>query len=578
MDKFDVAIVGGGPAGSTVGALLKTYNPQLSVLIAERERFPRDHVGESQLPLISQILEEMGVWDKVEAAGFPIKIGATYRWGKSDELWDFEFLSNRQFVPEPRPAQFVGQRRQTAFQVDRAIYDEILLNHAGELGCEVRQETRVLEAKVEGDRILELILEEGGKRETVVANHYVDCSGHAGILRRSLGVGVEYPTNLQNIAIWDYWDNTEWAVQIGTEGTRVQVLSLGYGWIWFIPLGATRTSIGLIVPADYFKAQGQKPEELYLKALASDPIIQELTKNARRQEKLSTTKDWSFLSARLSGENWFLAGESAGFADPILATGMTLAHRGAKDVAYTILELEHNQHDPTWLRERYNEAHRRLIRQHIRFADFWYTQNGLFSDLKDFAQQLAGDQGLEMTADEAWRWLGTGGFISDGSCGTDLGGYAFYAAKEIASHFLEERIDYQIFGKTHFQFIPYGTENDTTTFAHEGRIIAAPALRKDGKLLPLVGLTDWLVRYLSVERTARELVFAASECRSAVGFPADKAKQFPRFLVELLESMLLDGWIHVRQEKGFEGWPRLEIDCSGFMHPNDDIAKRVASV
>ena len=100
---YDVIIVGGGPGGSTLGTLLKKYDPTLSVAIYEREKFPREHVGESQLPPISQILDEMGCWDKVEAANFPIKIGVTYRWGKDPELWDFEFLPLNDFHDEPKP-------------------------------------------------------------------------------------------------------------------------------------------------------------------------------------------------------------------------------------------------------------------------------------------------------------------------------------------------------------------------------------------------------------------------------------------------------------------------------------------
>jgi N-acetyl-anhydromuramyl-L-alanine amidase AmpD len=82
----DVIFIGGGPAGSTGSCLLKKYKPDMDVLVLEREKFPREHVGESQLPPISAILDEMGCWDKVEAADFPIKIGATYRWGNTTDL------------------------------------------------------------------------------------------------------------------------------------------------------------------------------------------------------------------------------------------------------------------------------------------------------------------------------------------------------------------------------------------------------------------------------------------------------------------------------------------------------------
>jgi len=83
VQRADVAIVGGGPAGSTAASLLKKYKPELNVVVLEREKFPREHVGESQLPAIGPILHEMGVWEKVEAAEFPIKVGVTYRWGQS---------------------------------------------------------------------------------------------------------------------------------------------------------------------------------------------------------------------------------------------------------------------------------------------------------------------------------------------------------------------------------------------------------------------------------------------------------------------------------------------------------------
>ncbi len=113
--EYDVAIIGGGPGGSTLGTLLKKYEPAIKVLILEREVFPRDHIGESQLPPISAVLDEMGCWDKVEAADFPIKVGATFCWGVNFELWDFEFLPLQDFYNEPRPAKYQGFRKQIVF-------------------------------------------------------------------------------------------------------------------------------------------------------------------------------------------------------------------------------------------------------------------------------------------------------------------------------------------------------------------------------------------------------------------------------------------------------------------------------
>ncbi len=213
----DVAVIGGGPAGSTVGTLLRKYDPSLDVAIFEAEKFPRDHVGESQLPIVPRILDEMGVWDKVEAADFPIKIGASYRWGlvEDQDLWHFYFIPDGKFDKMPRPGKYAGQRALTAFQVDRSVYDKILLDHCREIGCRVYEETKVAKVVRDGDRIDHLVIRRNGStnglEETVTAKYFVDASGQSGIVRHTMGVEVESPTSLRNIAVWDYWQNAEWA-------------------------------------------------------------------------------------------------------------------------------------------------------------------------------------------------------------------------------------------------------------------------------------------------------------------------------------------------------------------------------
>jgi flavin-dependent dehydrogenase/uncharacterized protein YjhX (UPF0386 family) len=570
----DVIIIGGGPAGSTCGTLLKKYLPELNVLIVEREKFPRDHVGESQLPQVSAVLDEMGVWNKVEAANFPIKIGATYRWGQSDQLWDFEFLDRGNFIDAPRPGKFEGQRQETAFQVDRAIYDKILLDHAAEMGCEVKEQTQVVKVERDGDKVVGILLRENGSEKQVTGKYFIDASGHAGILRRAMGVETQSPTTLQNIAIWDYWQNAEWAVSIGVGGTRVQVLSLGYGWLWFIPLGPTRTSIGLIVPASYYKESGKTTKELYEEAINNDPIVKDLIKNAKSENLLATTKDWSFLAERLVGENWFLAGESAGFADPILAAGMTLAHRGARDVAYTIIALERKDHDAEWLRNRYDESHRRHISQHIRFADFWYTNNGLFSDLKGFTQEIAGGSGLEMSADEAWRWFGTGGFIDPDTSAVDVGAYALFATKNITATFSNSKIEYEIFGKSNFELDLKNAELAQGARLENGRIHRHDCYRRDGKSLPLIGACDWVIKTLKTPKTARQIVGAADQYRRSGALDEMQALTFPRYVIEAMEAMVLDGWIKAEKRPNEDGWPPFSIDYTRFIHANQDVALR----
>jgi flavin-dependent dehydrogenase len=556
---LDVAVVGGGPAGSTVGSLLKKYQPRLKIAIFERERFPRDHVGESQLPVIGKVLDEMGCWDKVEVAGFPIKIGATYRWGRTDDLWNFEFIPNGALQAESRPAQYAGQRLLTAFQVDRAIYDKILLDHARDLGCEVHQEARVVQVERERDKVQALLLDSG---ERVEARYYVDASGHSGIIRRAMGVAIDSPSRLQNVAIWDYWQNATWAETIGVGGTRVQVLSLGWGWIWFIPLGPTRTSIGLVVPASTLKQADQSAAKLYRDAIENDPVVSKLIRGATPEDRLTTTKDWSFLAERLCGENWFLAGESAGFADPILAAGMTLAHMGAREVAYTILELDRGQFEREWLLGRYDEGHRQKIGQHIRFADFWYSANGQFTDLQDYTREIAQGAGLDLDSEQAWQWLGAGGFVDHDTVGTGFGGYSLAAVKQISGNFLGERPRYAIDGMNVFELHLEGAEKSWGAILDQGRISRHRAFRRGGKYLPNTGLYGLLISQMRPRTTGSQLFEALFQVVRRGQMPRNQAQRMLLDAFNALESMVNDGWVTAERDPSLPAFQLPEEDDS----------------
>jgi flavin-dependent dehydrogenase len=536
---YDVAIIGGGPAGSSAGSLLKKYNPDLKVLILEREKFPRDHVGESQLPPISKVLDEMGCWEKVEKADFPIKIGVTYRWGKTPELWNFQFIQDGAFVDEPRPAKYEGQRKFTAFQVDRAVYDEILLDHAAELGCEVRQETRVVKVLTDGDKVEGLQLGDGN---IIQARYYFDASGHSGILRRAMGVETDSQKSLQNIAIWDYWQNAEWAVEIGVGGTRVQVMSLPYGWIWFIPLGPTRTSVGLVTPAEYYKGCGMKPHELYAKAIGEEERIAALLKNAKSESNLSTTKDWSFVATRLVGENWFLIGESAGFADPILAAGLTLAQWSAREAAYTILELDKGKHNADWLKQQYEHRQQRRVSNHIRFADYWYTANAQFQDLRTFTQQLAADNGLDLDPEKAWAWLSQGGFIDeDASIGA--AGFDLDQIKELGE-FMNDLTPTDTIDKNNiFRLNLAGaTYSDRASYAG-GQIAKTACYTKGERVLPIIGPIELIVEILQRYHKLPDIVSNLMSIANDKQHDADFMMKYIVPIGQTLEAMINDGWV-----------------------------------
>ncbi len=531
--EVDVAIIGGGPTGTTVASLLRKYNPDLKVLILEKTKFPREHVGESQLPGISVILDEMGVWDKVEAANFPVKLGGSYTWGKDAEAWDFDFYPAEDFTDEERPAKFEGQRRYTAFQVERDRYDEILLRHTETMGTEVREETMVREIMTEGNRVTGFVLDNG---QIVKAKHYIDGSGDVAVLRKALGVESQAPTHLRNVAFWDYYDNAKWAVEIGIGGTRVQVRSLSYGWIWFIPLSPTKASVGFICPSEYYKETGLTPKELFLKALDEQKEISALLVNAKSATggNVLTTKNWSHLADKLVGENWWICGEAGGFADPILAAGLTLAHGTAREVAYSILEVERGELDTGWIKSRYDTKGRRNIEQHIRFAEYWYAANGNFTDLQEHCQKIAKESGLKLNPSQAWRWLAQGGFTNQSIDSVGFGAFDVGSSKKLVEIFTGKAAKFEIAKYNEFKLNLANAEEITEGNLRNGRIVPIKCWKRGETILPYVGLWKRMIDLLNKERDLKAIVETLQTDPQGAGI-----FQY----LQTLEAMVTDGWV-----------------------------------
>ncbi len=563
--KFDVAIIGGGPGGSTCGSFLKKYKPTLKVGIFERETFPRDHIGESQLPVIGSILNELGVWDKIERADFPIKVGGTYRWGKTDDLWDFHFLPNGEFFEKERPGTYEGQRLETAFQVDRSVYDKILLDHSRELGCDVYEGSGVREVKRSGDTVTGLVLQDGTE---VQARHYVDASGHVGVLRRAMGVEIDEPSTLKNVAFWDYWQNAEWAVTLGIGGTRIQVMSVGYGWLWFIPLSPTRTSLGFVCPADYYKKSGLTPKELYYKAIQDEPRISALVRNGSAEGNFGSTKDWSFVAHRMTGENWILAGESSGFADPILSAGLSLTHASAREAAFTILELDRGG-DKQWLVEQYFGRNKRRVMQHIRFADYWYAGNQHFSDLKDYTSEIAKDAGLDLDGEKAFQWLGTGGFVEEDLGIGGFGTVSIGALHQIAARMSGDPGTIAFGGFNGFVLNFEGAKKVQLPHYEAGKVLPIPAYTRNGKVLPLSGLFGYLIKGLERSPRIFEALSAMEKDLRSAGIQYDRS--IHEGMTQCLEALVRDGWVECRTYKTGDVLPNDLPDSSFFQQNRDEF-------
>lgn len=558
--QCDVVIIGGGPGGATVASFLKLFQPQLNVIVVEREAFPRDHVGESQLPAVSKVLHEMGVWEKVEAAGFPIKLGASYTWGKTTEPWVFGFIPLSEVGSLARPGKYEGWRQRVAFQVDRSKYDTILLEHAKSLGAQVLQPARV--AKIDfdsnspGKPIRQVHLEDGA---TIQARYYVDASGNAAILRRQLGVEVDAPSLLKNVAFWDYWLAPNLNESLLENGTmRVLIRSVSFGWIWYIVLSNDRTSVGLVCNAEYYKQSQQTPEQLYRRAIDEVPTISERLKDASRTEKLSATNDWSYVAKQSYGDNWFLVGECLGFADPILAAGLTLTHTCAQHCAYTILDLERGQRDRAWLLDQYHQTQTRRIGQHIKFAEYWYSANGLFTEILENCTAIAAQSGLQFSPQEAFRWLSHGG-VDDIPGQFVIGGLGLSGIKSVQKRFAHtsaNEVTYFVDGKNTFDLNLSDAIQETMALPYQGAVHSVPVLVRGTARLPLTGFYGQVFTVLRSYRFIDQIVGALQQLLASSGIqPQDRSSAISGAF-HCLESMVAQGWV---QASHTEGRPALAM-------------------
>lgn len=567
--QCDVAVIGGGPGGTTVASLLKQFNPTLDVVIIERERFPRDHVGESQLPPISQVLDTMGVWDKIESEGFPIKLGASYTWGKTKEPWVFGFIPDAEIGDTTRPGKYEGWRRRVAFQVDRARYDLVLLEHAKSLGVRVLQPRRVVQVAIGSEEsgtatggnptvgrkmgpasIEGLVMDDG---EQLEARYYVDASGNAAVLRRALGIEVEVPTRLKNIAFWDYWERDGLNDSLLQHGTmRVLIRSVPYGWIWYIALSEHRTSVGLVCNAEYFKKLGESPEQLYHRSLREESSIAAALQGANSRGEVSSTTDWSYVAMESCGRNWFLVGESLGFADPILAAGLTLTHTCAEHCAYTILDLVRGNKDQGWLRDQYHETQTRRIRQHIKFAEYWYSANGLFSEILDHCALIAEQSGLSMDPQEAFRWLSHGG-VEDIPGQFGIGGLGLAGVKSVQKRFAHgdaKDVVYLIDGMNTFDLAMEGVQQQFMALPRQGTVERIPVLIRGTSRLPLTGFYLRVTEVLKQHRYADSIIRALLTWISGAWPDPMNRHAALQQAFSCLESMVAQGWVHASKTAG----------------------------
>ena len=314
---FDVIVAGGGPAGSSTANLL--CQRRRSVLVLERERFPRFHIGESMLPYANDVWRELGVFEKLDAQ-YIHKPGAKFIHEESGA----EFLYC--FDKSIRPGN------PYAYQVKRADFDKMLLDHAASLGAVVREETRVDDVQIDRDGVTVRATGGDGKSYDVRAAAFVDATGRDALIagRRQLKVVDAVITT--NVAVHTMYRNVDRS-QGADEGNIIIGLFDG-GWWWMIPFKDGDTSIGLVFEKSYTKAnRGLSSPALLEAALEQLPHLKRYLKNATRILDVGAQGNWSYRAKQFYGERLLLVGDSAAFVDPLFSTGVLFAVHGARFAA-----------------------------------------------------------------------------------------------------------------------------------------------------------------------------------------------------------------------------------------------------
>ncbi|EIK96909.1 oxidoreductase [Pseudomonas sp. M47T1] len=360
MEQRQVVVIGAGPSGAIAAALLKRRGHD--VLIIERQRFPRFSIGESLLSHCIDFIEEAGMLEAVQAAGFQRKNGAAFAWGEEYSAFDF--------------GDTFTQGKPSTYQVQRADFDKLLADQAEQQGVEIRYEEEIVSVDFSGAHRRLQVRRLDGSEYSVAARFVLDASGYGRVLPRLLDL--EAPSNFPvRQAIFTHIEDRidcqafdRDKILITTHPTHRDV------WFWTIPFSNGRCSLGVVAAAEHFK--GQDNLDACLKEfVAQTPSLSRVLQFAEWDTPARTIGGYSANVKVLHGPGFALLGNAAEFLDPVFSSGVTIAMRSAS-MAAGLLDRQLNGEAVDW-QTQFAEPLKRGVDTFRAYVEGWY--DGSFQDV-----------------------------------------------------------------------------------------------------------------------------------------------------------------------------------------------------